>query len=100
MQPSADISENLGTQLIFQLIDAYVSNRDEMCSASQLAAKLLHHESKAALPNWRQSYFITSQAALPTWRQSYFITSQAALPDWQRVLNVSNHTRQSASSNW
>jgi hypothetical protein len=48
MQPSADISENLGTQLIFQLIDAYVSNRDEMCSASQLAAKLLHHKSSCA----------------------------------------------------
>ncbi len=48
MQPSADISENPGTQLIFQLIDAYISNRDEMCSASQLAAKLLHHESSWA----------------------------------------------------
>jgi dGTP triphosphohydrolase len=48
MQPSADISENLGTQLIFQLIDAYISNRDEMCSASQLATKLLHHESSCA----------------------------------------------------
>jgi hypothetical protein len=48
MQPSADISENLGTQLIFQLIDAYISNRDEMCSASQLAAKLLHHKSSCA----------------------------------------------------
>jgi len=45
MQPSADISANLGTQLIFQLIDVYIPNRDEMCSASQLAAKLLHHES-------------------------------------------------------
>ncbi len=30
----------------------------------------------------------------------YFITSQAVLPDWQRVPNVSNHTRQAASSNW
>jgi hypothetical protein len=48
MQPSADISENLGTQLIFQLIDAYISNRDKMCSASQLAAKSLHHESSCA----------------------------------------------------
>jgi hypothetical protein len=48
MQPSADISENLGTQLIFQLIDAYISNRDEMCSASQLAVKLLHHKSSCA----------------------------------------------------
>ena len=48
MQPSADISENLGTQLIFQLINAHISNRDEMCSASQLAAKLLHHESSCA----------------------------------------------------
>jgi hypothetical protein len=38
MQPSADISQNLGTQLIFQLIDASISNKDEMCSASQLAA--------------------------------------------------------------
>jgi len=69
MQPSADISEILGTQLIFQLNDAYIFNRDEMCSA-------------------------------PNWRQSYFITSQAVLPDWQRVLNVLNHTRQAASSNW
>jgi hypothetical protein len=48
MQPSADISENLGTQLIIQLIDAYISNRDEMDSASQLVAKLLHHESSCA----------------------------------------------------
>jgi hypothetical protein len=48
MQPSADISENLGTQLIFQLIDAYVSNRDEMSCSSQLAAKLLHPESSCA----------------------------------------------------
>jgi hypothetical protein len=38
MQPSADNSESLGTQLIFQLIDASTSNKDEMCSASQLAA--------------------------------------------------------------
>jgi hypothetical protein len=38
MQPSADISQNLGTQLIFQLFDASISNKDEMCSASQLAA--------------------------------------------------------------
>ena len=48
MQPSADISEKLGTQLIFQLIDGYIFNRDEMCSASQLAAKLLHYESSCA----------------------------------------------------
>ena len=48
MQPSADISENLGTQLIFQLIDACISNKDEMRSASQLVAKLLHHESNCA----------------------------------------------------
>jgi hypothetical protein len=34
MQPSADISQNLGSQLIFQLIDASISNKDEMCSAS------------------------------------------------------------------
>ena len=38
MQPSADISQNLGSQHIFQLIDASISNKDEMCSASQLAA--------------------------------------------------------------
>jgi hypothetical protein len=38
MQPSADISQNLGTQLIFQLIDVSISNKDEMCSASQLVA--------------------------------------------------------------
>jgi hypothetical protein len=38
MQPSADISQNLGSQLIFQLIDVSISNKDEMCSASQLAA--------------------------------------------------------------
>jgi hypothetical protein len=38
MQPSADISQNLRTQLIFQLIDASISNKDEMCSAFQLAA--------------------------------------------------------------
>jgi hypothetical protein len=37
MQPSADISQNLGTQLIFQLIDTSIPNTDEMCSASQLA---------------------------------------------------------------
>ncbi len=37
MQPSADISQNLGSQHIFQLIDASISNKDEMCSASQLA---------------------------------------------------------------
>ena len=69
MQPSADISENLGNQLIFQLIDAYVSNRYEMCSASQLAAKLLHHESSCA-----------SQLAAHA--------------------QVSNRTRQAASSSW
>jgi hypothetical protein len=38
MQPSADISQNLGSQLIFQLIDVTISNKDEMCSASQLVA--------------------------------------------------------------
>jgi hypothetical protein len=48
MQPSADISENLRTQLIFQLINVYISNKDEMCIASQLAAKVLHHESSFA----------------------------------------------------
>ena len=48
MQPSADILENLGTQLIVQLIDAYISNKDEICSVSQLAAKLLHHKSSCA----------------------------------------------------
>jgi hypothetical protein len=37
MQPSADISQNLGTQLIFQLIDVSISNKDEMRSFSQLA---------------------------------------------------------------
>jgi hypothetical protein len=36
MQPSTHISQNLGTQLIFQLIDASISNKDEMRSASQL----------------------------------------------------------------
>ncbi len=30
----------------------------------------------------------------------YFITSQDVLPNWQCVPNVSNHTRQAASSNW
>jgi hypothetical protein len=38
IQQSADISQHLGTQLIFQLIDAFISNKDEACSASQLAA--------------------------------------------------------------
>jgi hypothetical protein len=38
MHPSADISQNLGTQLIFQLIDASFSNKDKICSVSQLAA--------------------------------------------------------------
>ncbi len=38
MQPSADISQHLGTQLIFQMIDASIPNTDEMCSASQMAA--------------------------------------------------------------
>jgi hypothetical protein len=37
MQLSADISQNLGTQLIFKLIYVSISNKDEMCSASQLA---------------------------------------------------------------
>jgi hypothetical protein len=39
MQPSADISQNLGTQLIFQLIDVSISNKDERCVVP---------------PNWRQ----------------------------------------------
>jgi hypothetical protein len=38
MQTLADVSQNLETQLTFQLIDASISNKDEMCSASQLAA--------------------------------------------------------------
>jgi hypothetical protein len=36
MQPSAEISQHLRTQLILQLIDASIPNTDEMCSASQL----------------------------------------------------------------
>ena len=32
----------------FELIDVSVPNKNEMCSASQLAAKLLHHESSCA----------------------------------------------------
>jgi hypothetical protein len=38
MRLPADISQHLGTQLIFQLIDASIPNTDKMCSASQLAA--------------------------------------------------------------
>jgi len=32
----------------FELIDVPVPNKNEMCSASQLVAKLLHHESSCA----------------------------------------------------
>jgi hypothetical protein len=81
MQLSADILQNLGNQLIFQLIDASISKKDEMCSASQLAAnehKGLFNDKTAPtfrlIVRFKQQYQIKMQRGLVDFSSSKIIS--------------------------
>ncbi len=82
MQLSADISQNLGTQLIFQLIDVSISNKDEMCSASQLAA----NEHKG-LFNYET---VSTFRLIVRFKQQYQRKMQRDLVDFSSLKTISN----------
>ncbi len=82
MQLSADISQNLGTELIFQLIDVSISNKDEMCSASQLVA----NEHKGLFNDETVSTF----RLIVRFKQQYQSQMQRDLVDFSSSKAISN----------